>query len=169
VQYSPTESKWAELREQQLKTLAVPNTRMIVTIDLGEWNDIHPLNKKDIGIRFALAAQNIAYGDVTTVYSGPLFSSAKVLADQIEISFNNTGSGLTTKKTDELGGFEIAGPDKKFVWAKAVIKNGKVIVQSDKIQKPVYIRYAWADNPEGANLYNKEGLPASPFRINLTQ
>ncbi|MEB0260358.1 MULTISPECIES: sialate O-acetylesterase [unclassified Mucilaginibacter] len=169
VQYSPAESKWAELREQQLKTLAVPNTRMIVIIDLGEWNDIHPLNKKDVGTRFFLAAQNTAYGDKTTVYSGPIFSSAKVLGDQIELSFNHTGSGLTAKGEDELGEFAIAGIDKKFVWAKAVIKNGKVIIHIDKIQKPTYIRYAWADNPKGANLYNKEGLPASPFEVKLTE
>lgn len=169
VQYSPAESKWAELREQQLKTLSVPNTRMIVTIDLGEWNDIHPLNKKDVGTRFALAAQNIAYGDKTTVYSGPMFSSAKVLNDRVELSFNDTGGGLTAKREVELGEFAIAGMDRKFVWAKAVIKNGKVIIHSDKVQNPVYIRYAWADNPEGANLYNKEGLPASPFQAKLTE
>ena len=160
----PSESNWAELREQQLKTLAVANTAMAVAIDLGEWNDLHPLNKKEVGNRLALAAQHLAYADKNIVYSGPLYQSMKIAGNRIILSFNNIGSGLTIKAGNELKQFAIAGEDKKFVWASAKIKAGKVIVWNDAIAHPHYVRYAWADNPDGANLYNKEGLPASPFR-----
>lgn len=161
---TPSESNWAELREQQLKTLAVANTAMAVAIDLGEWNDLHPLNKKDVGNRLALAAQHLAYGDKNIVYSGPLYQSMKIEGNKIILAFNNAGSGLISKGGDELKQFAIAGADKKFVWATAKIVGGKVIAWNDAIPHPRYIRYAWADNPEGANLYNKEGLPAPPFR-----
>jgi sialate O-acetylesterase len=164
TQYSPTESQWAELRESQLMALSVPHTGMSVNIDAGEWNDIHPLNKKDVGERLALAARSVAYHDAKVVPMGPIFQSATVDGNRIIIIFNNTGSGLISKGSDELNYFAIAGADKKFVWAKATIKDNKVIVSSDDVAKPMYVRYAWADNPEGANLYNKEGLPASPFR-----
>jgi sialate O-acetylesterase len=164
VDNQPSESNWAELREQQLKTQSVSNTAMVVAIDLGEWNDLHPLNKKDVGKRLALAAENLVYGDKKIVYSGPMYQSIKIEKNKIIISFINTGSGLITKKGDALKQFAIAGTNKKFVWANAKIEGGKVVVWNDDIQKPVYVRYAWADNPGGANLYNKEGLPASPFR-----
>ena len=159
----PSESGWAELREAQLESLSVPNTAMVVAIDIGEWNDIHPLNKKDIGKRLALAARKIAYGEDNIVYSGPIFKSARTRGHSIVLTFTNIGSGLEVKG-DELNGFAIAGPDKKFVWANAKIENDEVIVWNDKIFNPEYVRYAWADNPSRANLYNKEGLPASPFR-----
>ena len=160
----PSESNWALLREAQLKTLSVPNTAMAVAIDIGEWNDIHPLNKKDVGRRLALAAEKIAYGEKNIVYSGPIYQSMKPEKNKIILVFSNTGRGLMIKGNGDLKGFAIAGPDKKFVWAKAKIENNNVVVWSDEIDKPVAVRYAWADNPEGANLYNKEGLPASPFR-----
>jgi len=160
----PSESNWAELREAQLKTLSVPNTGMAVTIDIGEWNDIHPLNKKPVGERLALAAQKVAYHDNAVVYSGPIYRSMQIKGNQIILTFTNTGSGLTVKGGGDLKRFAIAGADKKFIWAKAKIKNDQVVVWSDQIKNPVAVRYAWADNPEGANLYNKEGLPASPFR-----
>ncbi|MVN22534.1 sialate O-acetylesterase [Mucilaginibacter arboris] len=163
VQYSPSESKWAELREAQLKTLAVPNTAMAVAIDAGEWNDIHPLNKKDVGERLALAAEKLAYGNTKVVSSGPIYQTAKIEGNKIVVNFSNTGSGLVAKDGAELEQFAIAGADKKFVWANATIKGNQVIVSSDEVPDPVYVRYAWADNPEGANLYNKEGLPAPPF------
>lgn len=159
----PTESGWAKLREAQLKTLDVPNTAMAVAIDIGEWNDIHPLNKKDVGNRLALAAQRIAYGNTSVVHSGPIYKSMEVKGKKIILSFTNIGSGLMNKGK-ELKHFAIAGADGKFVWAKAKIKDDKVVVYSKDVKKPVAVRYAWADNPEGANLYNKEGLPASPFR-----
>jgi sialate O-acetylesterase len=164
VRKQPGESDWAELREAQLKTLAVPNTGMAVAIDIGEWNDIHPLNKEDVGKRLALAAEKFAYGDSKIVYSGPIYKSIKIEKNKIIITFSHIGSGLIIKNGDELKYFAVAGANKKFEWAKAIIKDNKVIVWSDDIANPVAVRYAWADNPEGANLYNKEGLPASPFR-----
>jgi len=162
VQYSPSESKWAELREAQLKTLSVQNTGMAVTIDAGEWNDIHPLDKKDVGERMALAAEKIAYRD-DVVSSGPIYKSTKIDGNKIVVTFSSVGGGLITKDGSELSQFAIAGADKKYVWAKAKIEGDKVIVWSDGIAQPLYVRYAWANNPEGANLCNKEGLPASPF------
>ena len=164
MNYLPSESQWAELREAQLKSLSVSNTAMAVAIDLGEWNDIHPDRKKDIGDRMALAAEKITYGDSNLIYSGPIYQSSKIEGNKIIISFSNTGSGLITNDGEELSEFAIAGADKKFVWAKAKIDSDKVIVWNDDIPNPVYVRYAWADNPENPNLYNKEGLPASPFR-----
>ncbi|WP_094546029.1 sialate O-acetylesterase [Petroclostridium xylanilyticum] len=160
----PSDSNWAVLREEQLKMLAVSNTAMAVTIDIGEWNDLHPLNKKDVGNRLALAAQYVAYGDNKVVYSGPIYQSMKVEGGKITITFTNTGRGLVVKGNGDLKHFAIAGPDKKFVWAEAKIKGHQVVVWNDHVPNPVAVRYAWADNPEGANLYNKEGLPASPFR-----
>lgn len=160
----PSESNWAQTREAQLKTLSVPNTGMAVITDIGEWNDIHPLNKEDVGKRLALAAQRVAYGDKEVVYSGPIYQSVKIEGNKITLSFTNTGSGLIAKGGGAPKYFAIAGADKKFVWAKAKIEGDKVVVWNDQITNPVAVRYAWADNPEGANLYNKEGLPASPFR-----
>jgi sialate O-acetylesterase len=160
----PGESGWAMTREAQLKTLSLPNTGMAVISDIGEWNDIHPLNKEDVGKRLALWAEKLAYGDQRVVYSGPLYQSMKVQGNKIILQFTNTGSGLMAKGNKELKYFAIAGADKKFVWANAAIEGNRVIVWSDLVPQPVAVRYAWADNPEGANLYNRENLPASPFR-----
>jgi sialate O-acetylesterase len=160
----PSESNWAMLREAQLKTLFVPNTAMAVTIDIGEWNDIHPLNKLDVGRRLALAAEGVAYGDNAVVYSGPAFQSMSRGGDKIILSFSSVGGGLVAKGGGSLKYFAVAGADRKFVWAHATIEGDKVVVSSDQVPTPVAVRYAWADDPEGANLYNKEGLPASPFR-----
>ena len=162
--HQPSESNWALLREAQLKTLSLPNTAMAVTIDIGEWNDIHPLNKKDVGKRLALAAERVAYRDEQVVSSGPLYQSMKIDGNKIQLTFTNTGGGLVAHGDSALKHFAIAGTDSQFVWAKARIENNTVIVWNDTISHPVAVRYAWADNPEGANLYNKEGLPASPFR-----
>src|SRR5690606_32872604 len=129
----------------------------------GEWNDIHPLNKQAVGDRLALAARKLAYGEKNIIYSGPIFKSMKVKGNKAVLSFNHIGGGLI-HKGDTLRGFAVAGSEGKFVWAKARIKGGKVIVWSDEISEPVKVRYAWADNPDTANLYNKEGLPASPFQ-----
>jgi sialate O-acetylesterase len=161
---APSESNWALLREAQLKTLSLPNTGMAVAIDIGEWNDIHPLNKLDVAKRLALAAQKVAYGDSKVIYSGPIYQSMNIKGNKAILSFDHIGNGLIAKGNKPLNQFAIAGTDKKFVWATAHIKKNRVVVWSDKIQNPVAVRYAWADNPEGANLYNKEGLPASPFR-----
>jgi sialate O-acetylesterase len=159
----PSESNWALLREAQLKALALPNTGLAVTVDIGEWNDIHPLDKYDVGKRLALVAEKIAYDDNNVVYSGPIYQSAKIEGNKIILSFNNTGRGLIAKG-GKLKEFAIAGADKKFVWASAKIEGDKVVVWNDAVKNPVAVRYAWADNPAGANLYNKEALPASPFR-----
>ncbi len=168
VQYLPSESQWAELRFGQLKSLSVPNTAMAVTIDAGEWNDVHPLEKKIVGERLALAARHLAYGDENIEYSGPIFKSAIRTDDRIIIEFDHTGTGLTVKGGGDLNYFAIAGPDRKFVWAAASIEDNHVVLKSKEIP-PVYIRYAWADNPESANLYNEEGLPASPFEAIISK
>ncbi len=161
--YLPSESNWAILREAQLKSLSVPNTALAVAIDLGEWNDIHPDNKKDVGERLALAALRLAYHE-NLVYSGPIFQSAKVEGSKMVVSFSHTGSGLITIDGEPPGELAIAGDDKKFVWAKTKIEGDKLVVWSDEVQSPLYVRYAWSDNPVNPNLFNKEGLPASPFR-----
>ncbi|HYW96050.1 MAG TPA: sialate O-acetylesterase, partial [Bacteroidales bacterium] len=165
VQDEPGESDWAELREAQAMTLdSLDNTGMAVIIDIGEAGDIHPTNKQDVGYRLALNALKIAYGrDVVSM--GPQYKSVDFKDGNAVVSFTHEGSGLMVKdKYGYLKGFAVAGPDKKFYWAKAVIRNGKVIVSSEQVKNPVAVRYAWADNPDDANLYNKEGLPASPFR-----
>ena len=165
----PSESSLAELREAQRRTLSVvPATGMAVAIDIGEWNDLHPWDKEDLGKRLVLVAEKIAYGKKNVIYSGPLYHSMKVDGNKIRLKFNYTSitderETLIVKGGGELKGFAIAGADKKYVWAKAKIDSKEVIVWSDAVPKPVYVRYAWADNPEGANLYNREGLPASPF------
>ena len=161
--YQPSESDWAVLREAQLNALKVPNTAMAVAIDLGEWNDIHPDNKKDVGERLALAALKTAYHE-NLVSSGPVFQSATIDGNKIVVHFTNVGGGLITSDGEELSEFAVAGNDKKFVWAKAKVEGDNVVVWSDDVPTPRFVRYAWADNPVNPNLYNKEKLPASPFR-----
>jgi sialate O-acetylesterase len=158
----PGDSAWAELREAQLMTLDLPNTGMAVIIDIGEADNIHPKNKQDVGKRLALWALAKNYRK-DIVYSGPLFKSMKVEGNKAILSFDYNGSGLMAKGSGKLEGFAIAGEDRKFVWADADIEGDKVVVSSDKVSVPVSVRYAWADNPV-CNLYNNEGLPASPFR-----
>ncbi|TKB96639.1 sialate O-acetylesterase [Pedobacter cryotolerans] len=165
VDYSPVESDWAQLRQSQLKTLSTPNTGMAVTIDLGEWNDIHPLNKKEIGERLALWADHLAYGNKLDVYSGPLNKSATIHGNKIKLEFDHVGGGLITNDNLPLYHFAILGADKKYVWAKAIIEGNTVWVWNDLVLEPKGVRYGWADNPRGANLYNKNGLPASPFEV----
>lgn len=158
-------SSWAELREAQQYTLnTVPRTGMAVIHDIGDPEDIHPTNKQDVGKRLALQALNMAYGQ-QRVAQGPQFQSMQVSGNKIIISFSNTGSGLTNaNKYGYLKGFEIAGADKVFHWAKAMIRDGKVVVWSDAVANPVAVHYGWADDNIEANLFNKEGLPAAPFR-----
>ncbi len=168
VNYSPEESNWAMMREVQLETaLNKVNTGVGINIELGEWNDIHPGNKKPVGERLALAAMRISYGEKDIVTSGPIYKSYRKDGAKIILSFNHIGSGLISNNGEELSHFAIAGEDKRFVWAKAEIMDNEVVVWNDEITEPKYIRYAWADNPDFANLYNKEGLPASPFRIEI--
>ncbi|GAC1373062.1 MAG: sialate O-acetylesterase [Hymenobacter sp.] len=158
----PGESAWATVRDMQRRGLAVPHTGMAVITDVGEWNDIHPLDKQTPGHRLALAAEKVAYGDRKVVASGPLYQAMRVAGHEARLSFASTGGGLVAKG-GPLAGFAIAGSDKKFVWAQARIEGNQVVVWSDQVPVPVAVRYAWADNPENANLYNQEGLPASPF------
>jgi sialate O-acetylesterase len=167
VQYLPSESQWAELRFGQLKCLTVPNTAMAVTIDAGEWNDIHPLEKRIVGERLSLAARRLAYGDEKVVWSGPVYKSARIEGPDIIVEFDFTGTGLIAKGGGTLNQFAVAGADKKYFWADAKIEGNHVVVRCNEIANPVYVRYAWADNPEGANLYNAEELPASPFQATL--
>jgi len=164
--FETTKYDWAVLRETQLRALSIPNTGMAVTIDIGEFNDIHPMKKKPVGERLVLAAQKVAYGDNKVVYSGPIYNSSVIKGNQVTLSFTNIGRGLMAKNGKELNCFEICGIDNVYYPAKATIANDKIIVTSEKVDKPVAVRYAWANNPEGVNFYNKEGLPASPFRTN---
>lgn len=161
----PVESNWAALRQQQLDVLKIPNTGMTVTIDIGEWNDIHPLNKKDVGERLALHALKNQYTKKDIIISGPLVKKHKVSKNKVTLEFDFVQNGI--KKVDALKYFELAGDDKKFVKATAVIKGKSIILQSDQINAPKYVRYAWADNPEDVNFFNMEGLPASPFELKL--
>jgi sialate O-acetylesterase len=163
------------LREAQLKTLSLPNTAMAVTIDVGDPFDMHPIDKYDVGHRLALVAREAIYGEKIVGY-GPLYKSMSVEGDKIILNFTHIGSGLTMGVSPyipqgeqapapptKLTGFAIAGADREFVWADAVIKGNTVIVSSNKVANPVAVRYAYSNNPV-CNLYNKENLPASPFR-----
>jgi len=156
-------SRWAELREAQSETLKLKNTGMVVTTDIGNAKDIHPTNKQDIGLRLAAVAMNNIYGK-KQVHSGPTYKSQEIKGNQIILTFDNIGSGLSTPNNDELKGFEIAGSDKVFHAAKAIIKDNKIIVSSDKVQNPVAVHYGWADDDTAINLFNKEKFPAAPFR-----
>ncbi len=161
----PSESEWAELREAQTRTLSLPATGQALAIDIGDAKDIHPRNKRDVGERLALAALKVAYGKQDVVHSGPVLQSMERSGNKLVRTFSNTGSGLVVRdKYGYLKGFAIAGPDKKFTWAKGYLDNGKIVVFNDSVSEPVAVRYAWGNNPEDANLYNKEGLPATPFR-----
>ncbi len=167
VKDQPSESSWASFRNSQLKTAqTVVRTAITVNIDLGEWNDVHPQNKEDVGKRLAIAAERLAINQKSMVASGPIYKSMSIKGNKVELTFSNCGSGLIAKDGKALKQFALAGTDKKFQWAQAKILGKKVIVWNEAIPNPVAVRYAWADNPEGANLYNAEGLPASPFETN---
>ncbi len=155
------DSDWAELREAQTMTLSLPNTGMASAIDVGTYDDIHPKNKLPVGARLALAARSVAYTQ-KLVFAGPMYAGMKANGDKITLKFNHTGGGLEAKG-GELKGFLIAGEDKVWREAKAEIKGKQVIVSSAEVPKPVAVRYAWAKYPT-VNFYNKEGLPANPFR-----
>ncbi len=161
----PGESAWAEIREAQAMTLALPNTGMAVTVDIGDAKDIHPRNKQDVGYRLALPALRLAYGrDITD--SGPRFNTVLFRNGKAEITFTGTGGGLTAKdRYGYLKGFTLAGTDGVHHWAQGrIIGKERVELVSPFVPDPVAVRYAWADNPDDANLYNLEGLPAVPFR-----
>jgi sialate O-acetylesterase len=156
-------SAWAELREAQLLTFRqTPNTGLAVTIDLGEAGNVHPARKAEVGERLALWALGTTYRQ-RVVYSGPVFESVKAEAGGVRVRFTHTGGGLAAVGGGPLKGFVVAGEDRKFHVARAVIEGDTVKVSSPLATRPVAVRYAWADDPE-CNLVNREGLPASPFR-----
>ncbi len=151
-----------EMREAQAKSLSIPNTGMAVTIDIGDAKDVHPRNKLDVGKRLARLALTGTYGK-TGVACGPTYRESFVENGRIRVNFDHTGGGLIAKD-GALKQFAIAGTDGKFVWADAKIEGESVVVSSPSVTAPAFIRYAWAENPAGANLYNSEGFPAAPFR-----
>ena len=156
----PLESKWAELRDQQrLVSLNVQNTGLAVITDIGEWNDIHPLNKKTVGDRLALQAFKIA-DKKNIIADGPVYQSMKIDGNKVILSFKSGTDDF--EQVSELKGFAIKGKDGKYVWAKAKIEGNKIIVWNENIPNPETVRYNWSDNPNG-NLLNKTGLPASSF------
>jgi sialate O-acetylesterase len=159
---APGDSDWAELREAQwLATKSLPNVGMAVITDVGDKDDIHPTKKEPVGRRLALAAEKLAYHR-NLVASGPVFKTLKIKGNAAVLSFDHTGSGLEAKG-GSLTGFAVAGEDHKWVWANAEIRGKNIYVTSPEVSKPVAVRYGWSDFPV-VNLYNKEGLPASPFR-----
>jgi sialate O-acetylesterase len=162
LQENPTESGWAEIREVQAQTAReVKHTGLAVTIDIGEADNIHPLNKQDVGRRLALWAFSEVY-DRDTVYAGPTYADMEIVADKIIVMFDHVHGGLEVRG-DQLTGFAIAGKSRRFVRANAEVKGNLVVVRSDLVPEPVAVRYGWANNPP-CNLYNRDGLPAPPFR-----
>ncbi|MCE7067106.1 sialate O-acetylesterase [Dyadobacter sp. CY326] len=170
IDFKPAESNMALLREAQNEALKLKNTAVTVTLDLGEWNDIHPLNKKDIGKRLALSARNLAYNEQDVVCSGPQLKSQSSAGEKIILTFDHVAAGIQSRDGEDLRWFSIADYDKKFVWAKArIIGKDQVEITSETVKSPKYVRYAWQDNPEGINFYNSANLPASPFRTDGEQ
>lgn len=162
----PQESNWALLREAQMQTAqTTPHTGIGINIELGEWNDIHPADKKTVGQRLALQARKLAYGEDDLVASGPVYKSHEIKDGKIVVHFEHVGGGLVSSNGEPLAHFAIAGANGPFVWANAVIEGDTVVVWSEDVPQPRRLRYAWADNPDFANLANQEGLPAAPFRI----
>jgi sialate O-acetylesterase len=159
----PAESGWAELREAQSMTAAtLPNAGQAVIIDIGDEKDIHPKNKQDVGLRLALIALAKSYSRHVE-YSGPAYCSMRVSDGKAILTFDHVGGGLVIRSDEALKGFAIAGADRHFVWADAKIEGDTVVVSSPQVTEPAAVRYGWGNNP-ACNLYNKAGLPASPFR-----
>ena len=161
----PDISGLARLREEQRKAMDIKNTGMAVTYDVGEYNDLHPQNKKAVGERLSLWAQNVVFGEAV-VCSGPIYDHKEIIGSRVRLYFNHIGKGLTAKNGD-LKTFTICSKNGQYVPAKAVIENDTVVVYSEAVTEPVNVRYAWSDNPEDANLYNIDGLPASPFTTEI--
>ena len=160
----PAQSAWAVLRDAQTAALSLPKTAQAVIIDVGEAQDIHPRNKQDVGARLALAARHVAYGQ-SVEHVGPTHRSHSARGGEIMVRFDHAGAGLVSRAPDgAVGGFAIAGADRKFVWADARIEGNTVVVSSPQVASPVAVRYAWGNNPTRASLYGRGGLPAVPFR-----
>jgi sialate O-acetylesterase len=160
--FSRTGDGWMLVREAMLKTLRLPRTGMAVTVDIGDANDIHPKNKQDVGHRLARWALGDVYEREGIATSGPLPTGHKIIGDQMILSFNHCDGGLQAE-SGELTGFVIAGADRKWMPANARIEGNTVVVSHPDLNKPVAVRYGWAANP-ACNLFNGQGLPASPFR-----
>jgi sialate O-acetylesterase len=159
----PADSEWARLREAQLHVSQhVPRSGLAVTIDIGDAKDIHPKDKQDVGTRLALVALAKVYGR-RLEYSGPTYRSMKIEGGRIRLSFDHAEGGLVARDGARLAGFAVSGNDGRFIWADAVIEGKDVVLSSPEVKRPAAARYAWADNP-ACNLYNRAGLPASPFR-----
>ncbi|WP_193213145.1 sialate O-acetylesterase [Luteolibacter marinus] len=158
----PGNSSLASMREAQATSLELPATGMAVTIDIGDAKDVHPRNKQDVGARLARLALHGTYRR-DLVPCGPMIKMSEIEDGMILLHFDHVGGGLVAKD-GPLQQFAIAGEDRKFVWADATIEGDTIVVSSPAVQRPAYVRYAWADNPVGANLFNAEGLPAAPFR-----
>ncbi|SKA37408.1 sialate O-acetylesterase [Chitinophaga eiseniae] len=162
IKPQPSESEWAEVREAQSMTLSLPNTGMACIIDLGEAGNIHPANKQEVGRRLALVAGKQVYHH-KGIASGPSFAGFTKEPHRIRVRFTGTGTGLAASDGKAVTGFAIAGADKRFYWANAIIEGNEVVVYADEVATPTAVRYAWADNPV-CNLVNSAGLPAVPFR-----
>jgi sialate O-acetylesterase len=160
--YDYRSSNSALLREVQLESLSMKNVGIAVTLDVGDFKNIHPPHKKEVGERLALWALAKDYGQKDLVFSGPIYKSMKIEGGQIRLAFGYTGSGMVAKD-GKLANFFIAGADKKFVPANTTIEKNTIVVSSNKVAKPVAARYAF-DNAGVPSLFNKEGLPASSFR-----
>jgi sialate O-acetylesterase len=159
----PADYEWAELREAQSMALSLPNTAMATAVDIGDAQNMHPTDKQDVAHRLVLAAAKVVNGE-NLVYSGPTFQSMQIEGNGIRIKFVNLGSGLLIKDNQgDLLGFEIRAADGKFLWAQARQDGQDIVVTNAAIQQPVAARYDWRNTPDG-NLFNKEGLPAVPFR-----
>lgn len=167
VRPEPSESQWAELREAQNMTLSLPATGQAVITDIGDADDIHPRNKRDVGYRLSRAALNVAYGRADVAAGGPAFKEMKRIGGRLELTFDTTGAlrPADGNRYGYLHGFAVAGPDRRFVWAKAYVAGrDKVVVFSDEVSDPEAVRYGWADNPQDDDLTDDSGLLASPFR-----
>ncbi len=161
----PSDSEWAELREAQTQTLQLKNTGMATIIDVGMADNIHPTDKQTVGYRLSLAGLKVAYGQ-SLVYTGPTYKEMKIDGNKIYIAFENVGKGLKVNNLyGYINGFSIAAENGSFKWAKAsVVNENTIVVSSESVDKPVAVRYGWADNPDDLNLYNMEDLSANPFR-----
>jgi sialate O-acetylesterase len=160
----PAQAAWAMQRESMTAALSLPRTGQAIAIDLGGADELHPRNKQDVGARLARVARRVVYGE-RTLSSGPTYRSHTTRGDTVIVDFANVGKELVARSSDaHVGGFAIAGADRTFVWADAKIAGNRVYVWSDRVKRPVAVRYAWANNPDRANLYNRDGLPAAPFR-----
>jgi len=158
-------SDWAQMRDSQTHVLGEPNTALTVNIDLGEWNDIHPLNKKDVAARLALAARKLVYGEKKLAADSPAAYRMSIEGKQILISVAHARDGLISQ--GKPGGFAVAGNDGEFVWADAQLQGDHIAVWSDAVTAPTQVRYAWADFPDRANVTNRSGLPLMPFSLSV--